>query len=95
MEATVRKRRTTHPISHYWSLVKDMDDSQKKELAIMIIESIKPAEVEPKKSRKKKLDIDDIYGGWSDDYFMDADEMVKLLKESRHFKDRTKFWDEL
>ena len=43
MEATVRKRRTTYPLSHYWSMVKDLDDSQKKELAILIIESIKPA----------------------------------------------------
>ena len=95
MEATVRKRRTTHPITHYWGLVKDMDDSQKLQLITMLAESVKPAPAEPKKSRKKKLDIDDIYGGWGDDYFMDADELVKLLKESRHFKDRTKFWDEL
>jgi len=91
MGATVRKRRTTRPISHYWGLVKDLDDSQKKELAIMIINSIKPDVAEP----KKKLDIDDIYGGWSDEYFMDADELVKTIKESRHFKDRTKFWDKL
>ncbi len=57
MEATVRKRRTTHPMSYYWSLVKDMDDSQKKELAIMIIESIKPAPAEPP---MKRYTMDDI-----------------------------------
>ena len=43
MEATIRKKRTILPISHYWGLVKDLDDSQKKELAIMIIDSIKLA----------------------------------------------------
>jgi len=57
MEATVRKRRTTHPMSYYWSLVKDMDDSQKKELAIMIIESIKPAPAEPPMNRYTMDDI--------------------------------------
>ena len=47
----------THPMSYYWSLVKDMDDSQKKELAIMIIESIKPAPAEPP---MKRYTMDDI-----------------------------------
>ena len=43
MEATTTKRRrTSHSISHYWGLVKDMDDSQKLELVTMLIESIKP-----------------------------------------------------
>ena len=44
-------------MSYYWSLVKDMDDSQKKELAIMIIESIKPA---PAESKMKRYTMDDI-----------------------------------
>lgn len=43
METTINNGRTTHPISYYWGLVKDIDDSQKKELAIMIIDSIKTA----------------------------------------------------
>ena len=43
MEArTTRRRRATHPISHYWGLVKDMDDSQKLELVTMLIDSVKP-----------------------------------------------------
>lgn len=43
MEATTtERRRTSHSISHYWGLVKDMDDSQKLELVTMLIESIKP-----------------------------------------------------
>lgn len=43
MEATTTKRRRTpYPISHYWSMVKDMDDCQKLQLVTMLIESIKP-----------------------------------------------------
>ena len=38
---TARKRRTAHPISHYWGMVKDMDDSQKLELVILLAKSIK------------------------------------------------------
>lgn len=44
MEATTTKRQhTAHPISHYWSLVKDMDNSQKLELITMLVQSIQPA----------------------------------------------------
>ena len=43
MEGTTpARRRTVHPISHYWGLVKDMDDSQKLELVTMLVESVKP-----------------------------------------------------
>ena len=48
MEATTtRRRRGTHPISHYWGLVKDMDDSQKLELVAMLIDSVKPIQTRP------------------------------------------------
>ena len=30
------------PISHYWELVKGLDDSRKLELATMLIDSVKP-----------------------------------------------------
>ena len=83
MEATVRKRRTTHPITHYWGLVKDMDDSQKLQLITMLAESVKPAPAEPKKSRKKKLDACDYAGIWSDEEYMDADELVKEIHDAR------------
>ena len=43
MEATVRsKKHTVRPITHYWQLVKDMDNSQKLELVTMLIDSVKP-----------------------------------------------------
>lgn len=39
---TARKQQATHPMSYYWGMVKDMDDSQKLELVTMLIDSIKP-----------------------------------------------------
>jgi hypothetical protein len=44
MEAsTATGRHSTHPVSYYWEMVKDMDDSQKLELVSIIIDSVKPA----------------------------------------------------
>ena len=92
MEATTTKRRrTAHSISHYWGMVKDMDDSQKLQLVTMLVNSVKPARAEG----KRKLDARDYAGIWSDDEYMDADELVDAIHTARHFKDRTKFWDEL
>ena len=42
MATTTSRRRSTHPMSYYWSMVKDMDDSQKLELVSIIIDSMKP-----------------------------------------------------
>lgn len=42
MATTTARRRTAHPMSYYWGVVKDMDDSQKLELVTMLIESVKP-----------------------------------------------------
>lgn len=42
--ATTATRNTAHPISYYWGLVKDMDNSQKLELVTMLIDSVKPVQ---------------------------------------------------
>ena len=42
MATITTKRRSTRPMSYYWGVVKDMDDSQKLELVTMLIESVKP-----------------------------------------------------
>ena len=42
MATTTARRRSTHSMSYYWSVVKDMDDSQKLELITMLIDSVKP-----------------------------------------------------
>ena len=41
MATTTARRRTTHPMSYYREMVKDMDDSQKLELVILLAKSIK------------------------------------------------------
>ena len=40
---TTRRQHASHPISHYWGLVKDMDNSQKLQLIAMLAQSVKPA----------------------------------------------------
>ena len=47
MATTTARRRSTHPMSYYRNMVKDMDDSQKLELITMLIESIKPVSTTP------------------------------------------------
>ena len=42
MATTTARRRTVHPMSYYRKMVQDMDDSQKLELASILIESVKP-----------------------------------------------------
>ncbi len=42
MATTTARRRSTHPMSYYWSVVKDMNDSQKLELITLLAESVKP-----------------------------------------------------
>ena len=41
MATTTTRQRASYPISHYWGLVKDMDDSQKLQLITMLAESVK------------------------------------------------------
>ena len=50
METKTVKRRTTHPMSYYREMVKDMDDSQKLELVTILIESVKPAVAKAKEA---------------------------------------------
>jgi hypothetical protein len=76
MEATVKTRTTRYPITHYWGMLKDLDDSQKLQLITMLAESVKPAEV---KAKKRKPNINDYFGIWSDEEYMDADELVDHL----------------
>ena len=87
MDATAtRTHNTFPPIMHYWGLVKDLDDSMKKELAMMLINSLNTIVAKPKKA--KKLNADDYAGIWSDEEYMDADELVKVIRDSRHFSSK-------
>ena len=44
---TARRRHTAHPMSYYWDVVKDMDDSQKLQLVTMLVESVQPIQPRP------------------------------------------------
>lgn len=47
METATKTSRTSRPLAHYWNLVKDIDRSQKLELATMLINSVKPVATAP------------------------------------------------
>lgn len=51
MEATTVRKRSTRPMSYYWDVVKDMDESQKLELITLLAESVKPTVALPTKKR--------------------------------------------
>ncbi|MCR5454382.1 MAG: hypothetical protein K6F33_05290 [Bacteroidales bacterium] len=60
-----------------------MDDSAKLQLVAMLVNSVTPAKKKTNKA-KSKPNIDDYYGIWSDDEYMDADELVKEIYASRY-----------
>ena len=65
MATTTGRSQTSHPISYYWNMVKDMDSNQKLELVSMLIESVKPIQTRQMvdaPSEEDFLDMDkDIY----------------------------------
>ena len=81
-----RTHNTSSQIMRYWGLVKDLDDTMKKELAMMLIDSLNTMVANPKKA--KKLNADDYAGIWSDEEYMDADELVKGIRDSRHYSSK-------
>lgn len=83
----------THPISHYWGLVKDMDDSQKLQLVTMLVNSVKTVDNKERKPRKK-LNANDFAGIWDDEHFMPAEDINKAIRDARHVESgRHDFWD--
>ncbi len=47
MATTTDKRRNSRPMSYYWGMVKDLDNSQKLELVTMLVNSVKPIQTQP------------------------------------------------
>ncbi len=47
MATTTDKRRKSRPMSYYWEVVKDLDNSQKLELVTMLVNSVKPIQTQP------------------------------------------------
>ena len=62
-----------HETEGYWNLIniKKLSDSLRNA-------------VTEKRSRRKTYTADDFAGMWSDEYFMDADEMNAAIRNGRH-----------
>ena len=66
----------------YWDLIKDAGNEVKLALIKKLSDAVMPAVAE-KKPRKKKYTADDFAGMWTDEYFMDVDELNKLIRDGR------------
>ena len=83
MTAVVLERET----NNYWNLIKDAGNEVKLALIKRLSDALIPA-VKKSKPKTKAVKAADFAGIWSDEEYMDADELVKLIRESRHFKNR-------
>lgn len=91
MTAIALKRET----DTYWNLIKDAGNEVKLALIKKQSDALQPAVAE-KKPRKKKYTADDFAGMWTDEYFMDVDELNRMIRDGRHVSsNRDKVWDEL
>ncbi|MBQ7984997.1 MAG: hypothetical protein IJ250_05090 [Bacteroidales bacterium] len=70
----------------YWNLLKNLSDDVKLKLIAMLSNSI----VEDKNG-KKESKAKSFRGVWSDADYIDADEMINLIKNSRTFKNTEKY----
>ena len=72
-----------HETEGYWNLIKDAGYEVKLVLIKKLSDSLRNAVTE-KRSRRKTYTADDFAGMWSDEYFMDADEMNAAIRNGRH-----------
>lgn len=77
--ATVAIERETNS---YWDLIKDAGNEVKLALIKRLSDAVMPAVVQKKK--KKKYTADDFAGIWNDEEYMDAEAMVKSIRDGRH-----------
>jgi len=56
MAATTARQNATRPMSYYWNVVKDMDDSQKLELITLLAESVQPKVMAPPPGRRYTME---------------------------------------
>ena len=79
MTAVVLERET----DSYWNLIKDAGNEVKLALIKKLSDAVLPAVAE-KGTKDKKYTADDFAGIWSDAEYMDAEEMVKVIRNNRH-----------
>ena len=58
MATTTARRHSTHPMSYYRGMVKDMDDNQKLELMSVLIDSMKSAKADAMPMEEEFADMD-------------------------------------
>ena len=56
MATTTARQHASHPMSYYWDVVKDMDDSQKLELITLLAESVQPKVMAPPPGRRYTME---------------------------------------
>lgn len=81
MAAVLLERET----NSYWNLIKDAGNEVKLALIKRLSDAVMPA-VAQKEAKKKKYTADDFAGIWSDEEYMDAEVMVKAIRDGRHVK---------
>ena len=56
MATTSARQHASRPMSYYWDVVKDMDDSQKLELITLLAESVQPKVMAPPPGRRYTME---------------------------------------
>ena len=96
MATTTARKRQTRPVSYYWGVVKDMDDSQKLELVTMLVESVKPKMMAPPPMKRFTMDeinamLDEAEADFAagkgipdEESWDDLDEELALLEKEQH-----------
>jgi len=67
----------------YWNLIKDAGNEVKLALIKRLSDAVLPAVTQ---NKNKKYTADDFAGIWTDKEYMDAEAMVKAIKDGRHIK---------
>lgn len=81
MTAIVLERET----NNYWELIKDAGNEVKLALIKRLSDAVMPV-VAKAKPRKRKMKAADFAGLWSDEDYMEPEDIIKILKSERQFK---------
>ena len=68
---------------NYWELIKGASNEVKQALVKRLNNALRTTVTN---KSKRKYTADDFAGIWSDEEFMDADELVKTIRDARHVK---------
>ena len=77
MEARPAKREALHPVSYYWNIVKEMDDSQKLELMAEIDAMLDEAEAEI--SAGKGIPDEEVWKKYEEEFALEEQETLKMV----------------